>query len=81
MVKVDKYCTSNIFQAFHYCEVISKTIQQSPGSYGQAVVHSVMDLASKLKYYDPQRLQEEDMEDPEWLVTLRKTAQAFEVMI
>ena len=59
--------------------MISKTIQQSPGVYGQALVHSVLDLASKLKYYDPQRLQEEDMEDPEWLATLGNTSQAFDV--
>ena len=59
--------------------MISKTIQQSPGVYGQALVHSVLDLASRLKYHDPQRLQEEDMDDPEWLVTLGKTCQAFDV--
>ena len=59
--------------------MISKTIQQSPGAYGQALVHSVLDLASRLKYHDPQRLQEEDMDDPEWLVTLGKTCQAFDV--
>ena len=68
-----------IFQALHYCEVISRTIQQSPGAYGQALVHSVLDLASRLKYHDPQRLQEEDMDDPEWLVALEKTCQAFDV--
>ncbi len=59
--------------------MVSRAIQQSPGQYGHALVHAVLDLASKLKYYDPRRLQEEDMEDPEWLVALGKTAEALDV--
>ena len=69
----------NLFQAFNYCEVISKCLTQSPEIYGQALVHCVLNLSSRLKFYDPQRLQMEDMEDPDWLIQMQKTGQAYDV--
>ncbi len=47
--------------------------------YEAHFVNQVYDLAERLKYYDPQRIQTEQMDDPEWLQQMKRIVQAFEV--
>ena len=69
-------------QALGYCEVIAGVILQNPSLYTATLVTQVHNLASRLKYYDPQRLHAgEDMDDPAWLTSLGHVLQQFNVCI
>ncbi|XP_013096813.2 uncharacterized protein LOC106080064 isoform X1 [Biomphalaria glabrata] len=65
-------------EALHYLEVISTNIQQYPTMFQPSFVQLVYQLANRLKFSDPQRLQlSEDAEDPIWLQQLNKICSAF----
>ncbi|XP_030063498.1 protein transport protein Sec16A isoform X3 [Microcaecilia unicolor] len=61
-------------QAFHYCEVISKTIIKHPSYYSSVLISQLMQVASQLRFFDPQlkeKPEEELFIQPDWLVHLQ----------
>ncbi|KAH9500770.1 hypothetical protein Btru_076412 [Bulinus truncatus] len=65
-------------EALHYLEVIATNIQQYPTVFQPSFATLVYQLANRLKFSDPQRLQlSEDAEDPLWLQQLVKICSAF----
>ena len=69
-----------VFQALHYCEVISWRVVAAPAKYSATLVTQVLSLAERLKYHDPERQHaSDDAADPTWLQQLQHTAQAVMV--
>ncbi|XP_077162505.1 protein transport protein Sec16A isoform X2 [Paroedura picta] len=61
-------------QAFHYCEVISKTILQSPCDYSPVLISQLIQISSQLRLFDPQMKEKPEQElfvEPGWLMQLR----------
>ncbi|XP_075041855.1 protein transport protein Sec16A isoform X4 [Mixophyes fleayi] len=61
-------------QAFHYCEVISKTILKHPSYYSPVLVSQLLEVASHLRFFDPQLKEKPEQElfvEPPWLLRLR----------
>ncbi|XP_038601780.1 protein transport protein Sec16A isoform X7 [Tachyglossus aculeatus] len=61
-------------QAFHYCEVISKTILQQPRQYSPVLISQLIQVASQLRLFDPQikeKPEQESFIEPAWLVQLQ----------
>ncbi|XP_075690735.1 protein transport protein Sec16A isoform X2 [Rhinoderma darwinii] len=61
-------------QAFHYCEVISKTIIKHPSYYSPVLVGQLLEVSSHLRFFDPQlkeRPEQELFVEPPWLLRLR----------
>ncbi|KAM4877214.1 protein transport protein Sec16A isoform 3-T4 [Thomomys bottae] len=61
-------------QAFHYCEVIAKSILAQPASSSPVLVSQLVQMASQLRLFDPQlkeKPEEESFVEPAWLVQLR----------
>ncbi|XP_012978755.1 protein transport protein Sec16A isoform X4 [Mesocricetus auratus] len=61
-------------QAFHYCEVIAKSILTQPGAYSLVLISQLIQMASQLRLFDPQlkeKPEEESFVEPAWLVQLR----------
>ncbi|OCT67033.1 protein transport protein Sec16A isoform X3 [Xenopus laevis] len=61
-------------QAFHYCEVISKTILKHPSCYSPVLVGQLLEVSSHLRFFDPQLKEKPEQElfiDPPWLQHLR----------
>ncbi|XP_051040861.1 protein transport protein Sec16A isoform X4 [Phodopus roborovskii] len=61
-------------QAFHYCEVIAKSVLTQPGSYSPVLISQLTQMASQLRLFDPQlkeKPEEESFVEPSWLVQLR----------
>ncbi|OCT65295.1 protein transport protein Sec16A isoform X2 [Xenopus laevis] len=61
-------------QAFHYCEVISKTILKHPSCYSPVLVSQLLEVSSHLRFFDPQLKEKPEQElfiDPPWLQHLR----------
>ncbi|XP_039767721.1 protein transport protein Sec16A isoform X2 [Ornithorhynchus anatinus] len=61
-------------QAFHYCEVISKTILQQPHQYSPVLISQLIQIASQLRLFDPQikeKPEQESFIEPAWLVQLQ----------
>ncbi|XP_048368178.1 protein transport protein Sec16A isoform X1 [Sphaerodactylus townsendi] len=61
-------------QAFHYCEVISKAVLQSPCSYSPVLISQLIQISSQLRLFDPQLKEKPEQElfvEPGWLVQLR----------
>nr|XP_033816035.1 protein transport protein Sec16A isoform X3 [Geotrypetes seraphini] len=61
-------------QAFHYCEVISKTIIKHPSYYSPVLISQLIQVASQLRFFDPQlkeKPEEELFIQPDWLVHLQ----------
>ncbi|KAM6183251.1 protein transport protein Sec16A isoform 2-T2 [Erethizon dorsatum] len=61
-------------QAFHYCEVIAKSILMRPDIYSPVLLSQLVQVASQLRLFDPQLKEKPDEEsfmEPAWLVQLR----------
>ncbi|XP_040013906.1 protein transport protein Sec16A isoform X3 [Xiphias gladius] len=62
-------------QAFHYCEVISKTVLIQPSYYSPVFISQIIQISEKLRFFDPQlkeRPEQELFNEPEWLIHLRQ---------
>ncbi|KAM8933379.1 protein transport protein Sec16A [Pelodytes ibericus] len=61
-------------QAFHYCEVISKTVLKHPSYYSPVLVSQLLEVSSHLRFFDPQLKEKPEQElfnEPQWLLRLR----------
>ncbi|XP_005605991.1 protein transport protein Sec16A isoform X1 [Equus caballus] len=61
-------------QAFHYCEVIAKSILMQPHKYSPVLISQLVQVASRLRLFDPQlkeKPEEESFMEPAWLVQLQ----------
>uniref|UniRef100_A0A7M4FWJ9 Protein transport protein sec16 n=1 Tax=Crocodylus porosus TaxID=8502 RepID=A0A7M4FWJ9_CROPO len=61
-------------QAFHYCEVISKTVLRDPQYYSPVLISQLVQVSSQLRLFDPQIKEKPEQEtfiEPTWLVRLR----------
>ncbi|XP_038012069.1 protein transport protein Sec16A isoform X3 [Motacilla alba alba] len=61
-------------QAFHYCEVISRTVLKDPHYYSPVLIAQLIQMSSQLRLFDPQikeKPEQESFIEPSWLVTLR----------
>ncbi|CAL8318261.1 unnamed protein product [Lota lota] len=62
-------------QAFHYCEVISKSVLMQPSYHSSVIISQLIQLSEKLRFYDPQLKEKPEQElfiEPEWLLHLRQ---------
>uniref|UniRef100_A0A672HU46 Protein transport protein sec16 n=1 Tax=Salarias fasciatus TaxID=181472 RepID=A0A672HU46_SALFA len=62
-------------QAFHYCEVISRTVLMQPAYYSPVFISQVIQMSEKLRFFDPQLKEKPEQElfnEPEWLIHLRQ---------
>ncbi|XP_033846261.1 protein transport protein Sec16A isoform X2 [Periophthalmus magnuspinnatus] len=62
-------------QAFHYCEVISKTVLMQPSYYSPIFLNQLIQMSEKLRFFDPQLKEKPEQElfkEPEWLIHLRQ---------
>ncbi|CAJ1070267.1 protein transport protein Sec16A isoform X2 [Xyrichtys novacula] len=62
-------------QAFHYCEVISKTVLMQPSYYSPVFISQIIQMSEKLRFFDPQLKEKPEQElfnEPEWLIHLRR---------
>ncbi|XP_027543888.1 protein transport protein Sec16A isoform X4 [Neopelma chrysocephalum] len=61
-------------QAFHYCEVISRTVLKDPHYYSPVLIGQLIQMSSQLRLFDPQikeKPEQESFIEPPWLITLR----------
>nr|XP_058928864.1 protein transport protein Sec16A isoform X5 [Kogia breviceps] len=61
-------------QAFHYCEVIAKSILAQPHRHSPVLLSQLLQVASQLRLFDPQlkeKPEEEAATEPAWLVQLQ----------
>ncbi|KFW01052.1 Protein transport protein Sec16A, partial [Eurypyga helias] len=61
-------------QAFHYCEVISRTVLKDPHYYSPVLISQLIQMSAQLRLFDPQikeKPEQESFIEPSWLVTLR----------
>ncbi|XP_068105226.1 protein transport protein Sec16A isoform X2 [Hyperolius riggenbachi] len=61
-------------QAFHYCEVIAKTVLKHPSYYSPVLVGKLLEVSSHLRFFDPQLKEKPEQElfiEPPWLLRLR----------
>ncbi|KAI5253553.1 Protein Transport Protein Sec16A [Manis pentadactyla] len=61
-------------QAFHYCEVIAKSILVQPHTHSPVLISQLVQIASQLRLFDPQlkeKPEEESFVEPRWLARLR----------
>ncbi|KAK5852418.1 hypothetical protein PBY51_023887 [Eleginops maclovinus] len=62
-------------QAFHYCEVISRTILMQPSFYSPVFISQLIQMSEKLRFFDPQLKEKPEQElfvEPGWLSHLRQ---------
>ncbi|XP_073333622.1 protein transport protein Sec16A isoform X3 [Pagrus major] len=62
-------------QAFHYCEVISRTVLIQPAYYSPVFLSQIIQISEKLRFFDPQLKEKPEQElfnEPEWLLQLRQ---------
>ncbi|XP_047425251.1 protein transport protein Sec16A isoform X2 [Mugil cephalus] len=62
-------------QAFHYCEVISRTVLQQPSYYSPIFISQIIQMSEKLRFFDPQLKEKPEQElfnEPDWLYQLRQ---------
>ncbi|XP_008281003.1 protein transport protein Sec16A isoform X2 [Stegastes partitus] len=62
-------------QAFHYCEVISRTVLIQPSYYSPVFISQIIQMSEKLRFFDPQLKEKPEQElfnEPEWLIHLRQ---------
>uniref|UniRef100_A0A674MV35 Protein transport protein sec16 n=1 Tax=Takifugu rubripes TaxID=31033 RepID=A0A674MV35_TAKRU len=60
-------------QAFHYCEVVSRTVLMHPGYYSPFFISQIIQVS--LRFFDPQLKEKPEQElfnEPEWLMELRQ---------
>ncbi|XP_078406326.1 protein transport protein Sec16A isoform X2 [Cetorhinus maximus] len=63
-------------QAFHYCEVIARTVLKSPAYYSPVFLSQLVQISSQLRFFDPQlkeRSEEELHVEPDWIKHLQQT--------
>ncbi|XP_009997258.1 PREDICTED: protein transport protein Sec16A [Chaetura pelagica] len=61
-------------QAFHYCEVISRTVLKDPHYYSPVLIGQLIQMSSQLRLFDPQikeKPEQESFIEPSWLKRLR----------
>ncbi|XP_035753512.1 protein transport protein Sec16A isoform X5 [Egretta garzetta] len=61
-------------QAFHYCEVISRTVLKDPHYYSPVLIGQLIQMSSQLRLFDPQikeKPEQESFIEPSWLIRLR----------
>ncbi|XP_045922365.1 protein transport protein Sec16A isoform X2 [Micropterus dolomieu] len=62
-------------QAFHYCEVISRTVLTQPSYYSPVFISQIIQMSEKLRFFDPQLKEKPEQElfnEPDWLIHLRQ---------
>ncbi|EPY81632.1 hypothetical protein CB1_000156005 [Camelus ferus] len=62
-------------QAFHYCEVIARSILLQPHRHSPVLLRQLVQVASQLRLFDPQlreKPEEEFFVEPAWLAELRR---------
>ncbi|CAB1430777.1 unnamed protein product [Pleuronectes platessa] len=62
-------------QAFHYCEVISKTVLMDPPYFSPVFISQIIQMSEKLRFFDPQLKEKPEQElfnEPDWLIHLRQ---------
>nr|XP_020476722.1 protein transport protein Sec16A isoform X2 [Monopterus albus] len=62
-------------QAFHYCEVISRTVLMQPSYFSPVFISQIIQISEKLRFFDPQLKEKPEQElfnEPEWLIHLRQ---------
>ncbi|GLD51609.1 protein transport protein Sec16A [Lates japonicus] len=62
-------------QAFHYCEVISRTVLMQLSYYSPVFISQIIQISEKLRFFDPQLKEKPEQElfnEPEWLIHLRQ---------
>ncbi|XP_006863877.1 PREDICTED: protein transport protein Sec16A [Chrysochloris asiatica] len=68
-------------QAFHYCEVIAKSILARPHAHSTVLIGQLIQVASQLRLFDPQlkeKPEEESFVEPSWLVQLQQVKKQIE---
>uniref|UniRef100_A0A6Q2Z9N8 Protein transport protein sec16 n=1 Tax=Esox lucius TaxID=8010 RepID=A0A6Q2Z9N8_ESOLU len=62
-------------QAFHYCEVISRSVLIQPSYHSPVFISQLIQMSEKMRFFDPQLKEKADQElfmEPEWLIHLRQ---------
>uniref|UniRef100_A0A671QG39 Protein transport protein sec16 n=1 Tax=Sinocyclocheilus anshuiensis TaxID=1608454 RepID=A0A671QG39_9TELE len=62
-------------QAFHYCEVISRTLLSLPEYYSAVFISQLIQMSLRLRFFDPQMKERPEQElfiEPDWLLHLRQ---------
>uniref|UniRef100_A0A3B5KTS7 Protein transport protein sec16 n=1 Tax=Xiphophorus couchianus TaxID=32473 RepID=A0A3B5KTS7_9TELE len=62
-------------QAFHYCEVIAKTVLMHASYYSPVFISQIIQMSEKLRFFDPQLKERPEQElfiEPEWLIRLKQ---------
>ncbi|KAM4720589.1 protein transport protein Sec16A isoform 2-T2 [Anableps anableps] len=62
-------------QAFHYCEVIAKTVLLHPLYYSPVFISQIIQMSEKLRFFDPQLKERPEQElfiEPQWLSSLKQ---------
>ncbi|XP_076613925.1 protein transport protein Sec16A isoform X2 [Chaetodon auriga] len=62
-------------QAFHYCEVIARTVLMQPSYFSSVFISQIIQISEKLRFFDPQLKEKPEQElfnEPEWLIHLRQ---------
>ncbi|XP_004757009.2 protein transport protein Sec16A isoform X1 [Mustela putorius furo] len=62
-------------QAFHYCEVIAKSVLLQPHKHSPVLISQLAQVASQLRLFDPQLREKPEQEafvEPAWLVQLQR---------
>ncbi|XP_035878324.1 protein transport protein Sec16A isoform X2 [Phyllostomus discolor] len=68
-------------QAFHYCEAIARSILLRPQSHSPVLIGRLVEVASRLRLFDPQlkeRPEEESFAEPAWLAQLQRVQKQVE---
>ncbi|XP_076836780.1 protein transport protein Sec16A isoform X2 [Brachyhypopomus gauderio] len=61
-------------QAFHYCEVISRTLLTLPDYHSPVFIGQLIQISARLRFFDPQlkeKPEQELFQEPDWLLHLR----------
>ncbi|XP_051893434.1 protein transport protein Sec16A [Pristis pectinata] len=62
-------------QAFHYCEVIARTVLRNPAYYSPVLLRQLIQISSQLRFSDPQSKERSEQElhvEPDWIQQLRQ---------
>ncbi|XP_016325632.1 protein transport protein Sec16A-like isoform X2 [Sinocyclocheilus anshuiensis] len=62
-------------QAFHYCEVISRTLLSLPEYFSPVFISQLIQMSLRLRFFDPQLKERPEQElfiEPDWLLDLRQ---------
>ncbi|XP_043576570.1 protein transport protein Sec16A isoform X1 [Chiloscyllium plagiosum] len=62
-------------QAFHYCEVIARTVLKNPVYYSAVFLSQLIQISTRLRFFDPQLKERSEQElhvEPDWIKHLRQ---------